>query len=99
MNMRIYALMDIRANYFNSVDLFQNDFIAYREYFLRIEQARTKNPAILHEDFQVIFLGSVSNTSPTPVIEPCSPVKIISKNDIENSLSDIEKDLKGRGLR
>ena len=64
MKLKIYALRDKKANYFNRLDLFENDLIALREYTLMLERQKMN-----FADYDILYLGSVDNTDITPYIK------------------------------
>lgn len=85
MKVNIYALRDKKAGYFNRLDLFENDFIALREYTLMLESRRMDL-----KDYDVLHLGRVDTTSDLPLIEGGSLVLV----DIEKTAESIEARLK-----
>lgn len=92
MRVRIYALRDKNATYFNRLDLFENDLIALREYTLMLERQRMDI-----SNYDILNLGVVNNTDITPLIEPCilsvsvdSVVKQVNSN-----IKEFEKYAKG----
>ena len=60
---KIYALRDKKANYFNTLNLYENDLIAVREFHLMIEQRGLKK-----QDYDIICLGQIDTTHLTPEI-------------------------------
>lgn len=65
MRLKIYALRDKKANYFNRLDLFENDLIALREYTLMLD-----NQKLNLSNYDILNLGVVNNTDNVPIIEP-----------------------------
>lgn len=92
MKMKIYALRDKKANYFNRLDLFENDLIALREYTLMLE----KNTLSMSH-YDIISLGSVDTTALIPLIDSktenvdCDTVVKI----VNNNLKEFNKYAKG----
>lgn len=67
---KIYSVYDIHARCLRNLDIFPNDLVAFREYMLLIEKSIKNNPAIRLEDYKVLCLGTIDNTSDSPVIVP-----------------------------
>lgn len=92
---RIYALRDKKANYFNTLNLYENDLIAVREFHLMIEQRNLKK-----QDYDIICLGAIDTTHLTPeiILKPelkyqVSLEKIAEK--IDNNIKEFSKYAKG----
>lgn len=65
----IYALQDKRASYIRSLDLFDNDLVASREYFLMFQKEQLKNPSLDYRHYRIIRLGYIDNTEVNPQIQ------------------------------
>ena len=85
MKVKIYALRDKKASYFNRLDLFENDFIALREYTLMLERQKMSL-----KDYNILCLGSVDNSSDLPLIEG-HKLYIV---DIEKTVEEIQSKIK-----
>ena len=60
---KIYALRDKKANYFNTLQLYENDLIAVREFHLMLESRGFKK-----QDYDIICLGQIDTTTLMPEI-------------------------------
>lgn len=91
---KIYALRDKKANYFRTLDLFENDFIAVREFHLMLENRNLKK-----QDYDIICVGKIDTTNLTPTIfdtdkgYQVSLEKVAEK--IENNIKEFSKYAKG----
>ncbi len=85
MKVGIYALRDKKANFFNHLDLFENNFIALREYTLLLESKKMRL-----SDYDILYLGCVDTTSTLPTIEN-NELQLV---DIERTLKNIQDNIK-----
>lgn len=68
--MKIYCLYDKNAKYSKQLDLFENDLVAFREYYLLVERQRVQSQGVFkHEDYKVVCLGNLSFSDDTPLID------------------------------
>lgn len=67
--MNIYCLYDRQGRYLRKLDLYPNDLVAFRDYDLYLtEQNKRTQGVIKSEDYAILCLGSVDNTSDLPTI-------------------------------
>jgi hypothetical protein len=67
--MNIYCLYDRQGRYLRRLDLYPNDLVAFRDYDLYLsEQHKRTQGVIKSDDYSILCLGSIDNTSDLPTI-------------------------------
>lgn len=96
MKLGIYALRDKKAFYFNHLDLFENDYIALREYTLMLDRQKASL-----SDYDILYLGTVNTTSELPLIES-EKLSVLNiekiRDDIQSKIKSFEELINAKGL-
>lgn len=96
MKLGIYALRDKKAFYFNHLYLFENDYIALREYTLMLDRQK-----VSLSDYDILYLGTVNTTAELPLIEG-EKLAVLNiekiREEIQSKIKNFEELINAKGL-
>lgn len=70
MSKNVYGLYDCVAREVKKIAIYEDDLIAFRDFYDLIDNYRLSHPSVNAKDFKVLFLGRCDFNTDTPRIYP-----------------------------
>lgn len=84
--MIITAIYDKKARYLNRLSLYENRIVAYRDYYLTIQNQIKTNPFMKQSDFALLEFGYINNSANLPVLDALKEPYEVTEHEVEQFL-------------